>query len=103
MNGVQEAHDAGEAPGAPGLPPCWSSSIKEIVGCALGPSRLWFTMGQGIIHEVYYPRVDIPQVRDLGFIVADAQGFWIEVKSLAHLVELQGQTTYPEPAASARR
>lgn len=82
MNGVQEVHDEGEAPGAPGLPPCWSNSIKEIVGCALGPSRLWFTMGQGIIHEVYYPRVDIPQIRDLGFIVADTQGFWIEVKSL---------------------
>ena len=29
-----------EAPGAPGIPPTWCSSAKEIVGCALGPSRL---------------------------------------------------------------
>ena len=41
-----------------------------MVGCSLGPSRLWFTIGGGIVNEVYYPRVDIPQIRDLGFIVA---------------------------------
>ena len=28
---------------------------------------------------------------------------WVEVKSLAHLMELQRQTTYPEPASSSRR
>jgi len=51
-----------------------------MVGCALGPSRLWFTLGFGIVNEVYYPRVDIPQIRDLGFIVAGPDGFWSEVK-----------------------
>jgi glucoamylase len=76
------------APGAPGIGPTWSSSRKEIIGCALGPSRLWFTVGAGIIHEVYYPRVDIPQIRDLGFIVADGKGFWVEVRQLwSHTVE----------------
>jgi glucoamylase len=70
------------APGAPGLAPTWSSSNKEMVGCALGSSRLWFTVGGGILNEVYYPRVDLPQIRDLGFIVADGAGFWVEVKRL---------------------
>jgi len=51
-----------------------------MVGCALGPARLWFTVGFGIVNEVYYPRVDIPQIRDLGFIVAGPDGFWSEVK-----------------------
>ena len=37
-----------------------------MVGCSLGMSRLWFTIGGGIVNEVYYPRVDIPQIRDLG-------------------------------------
>ena len=68
------------APGAPGIPATWTSSAKDMVGCALGTSRLWFTLGFGIVNEVYYPRVDIPQIRDLGFIVADGQGFWAEVK-----------------------
>jgi glucoamylase len=70
------------APGAPGLPPTWSSSAKEMVGCSLGPSRLWFTIGGGILNEVYYPRIDIPQIRDLGIIVADGRGFWVEVKRM---------------------
>jgi glucoamylase len=78
-----------EAPGAPGIAPTWCSSAKEMVGCALGPSRLWFTVGRGIINEVYYPRVDIPQIRDLGFIIADSQGFWVEIKRLGnHVLQL---------------
>lgn len=77
-------HDrpAATAPGAPGINPSWTSSDKDLVGCALGPPRLWFTIGHGIINEVYYPRIDIPQIRDLGFIVGDGQGFWVEVKRL---------------------
>ncbi|MGE5321086.1 MAG: hypothetical protein ACM3KD_12945 [Hyphomicrobiaceae bacterium] len=71
---------AGHAPGAPGIAPSWTSSDKDLVGTAIGPSRLWFTLGHGIVNEVYYPRIDIPQIRDLGFIVADDAGFWVEVK-----------------------
>ncbi|WP_205963539.1 glycoside hydrolase family 15 protein [Roseicella aquatilis] len=69
-----------EAPGAPGIPPTWTSSDKDMVGASLGPSRLWFTVGHGVVNEIYWPRVDIPQIRDLGFIVADGKGFWSEVK-----------------------
>ena len=77
------------APGAPGLAPTWCSSAKEMVGCSLGSSRLWFTIGGGIVNEVYFPRVDLPQIRDLGFIVADGAGFWVEVKRLwRHELEL---------------
>jgi glucoamylase len=72
------------APGGPGIPPTWTSSAKDMVGCALGMSRLWFTLGFGIVNEVYYPRVDIPQIRDLGFIIADGAGFWAEVKRIAN-------------------
>jgi glucoamylase len=70
------------APGAPGIAPTWSSSDKDLVGTAMGPARLWYTLGHGIVNEVYYPRIDIPQIRDLGFIVADGAGFWVEVKRL---------------------
>ena len=78
LSGEPEGH----APGSPGITPTWTSSAKDIVGCALGPSRVWFTLGFGIVNEVYYPRLDIPQIRDLGFIVADGLGFWVEVKRL---------------------
>jgi glucoamylase len=70
------------APGEPGLPPNWCNADKQAVGTTLGSSRIWFTIGQGILNEVYYPRIDIPQIRDLGIIVADGSGFWVEVKRL---------------------
>jgi hypothetical protein len=57
-------------PGSPGIHPALTSSAKDMGGCALGSSRRWFTPGFGIVNEVYYPRVDLPQIRDLGFIVA---------------------------------
>ena len=82
MSASPDHTSIGEAPGSPGIPPTWCSSAKEMVGCALGPSQVWFTVGGGIVNEVFYPRVDIPQIRDLGFIVADNQGFWVEVKRL---------------------
>ncbi len=88
MSQINEQENSAHAPGIPGIPPTWCSSAKDAVGCALGPSRLWFTIGSGIVNEVFYPRTDIPQIRDLGFIVADDQGFWVEVKRMEnyHLV-----------------
>ncbi len=71
---------AADAPGAPGIEPTWTSSAKDAVGTSLRSSRVWFTLGHGIVNEVFYPRVDAPQIRDLGFIVADGRGFWCEVK-----------------------
>jgi len=76
------SNTAVEAPGAPGLPPNWCSGRKQAVGNTLGPARVWFTLGHGILNEIFYPRIDIPQVRDLGFIVTDSAGFWVEVKRL---------------------
>ena len=46
-----------------------------MLGCALGISRLWFTLGFSIVNAVYSSRVDILQTSDLGFIVADGEGF----------------------------
>jgi GH15 family glucan-1,4-alpha-glucosidase len=37
---------------------------------ALGTSRVWVTLGYGILNEVYWPATGLPQIRDLGFIVA---------------------------------
>ena len=69
--------------GAPGVGPTWSSSAKDLVATALGPSRLWATVGFGILNEVYWPATGLPQIRDLGFIVAGETG-WFEVKRVNH-------------------
>jgi glucoamylase len=50
-----------------------------MVTTALGTSRVWVTLGHGIINEIYWPSTGTPQIRDLGFIVAGPFG-WVEVK-----------------------
>ncbi len=70
-----------KAPSGPSTP-TWAPARKDVVGASLGSSRLWFTIAQGIVTEVYYPRIDIPQIKDLGFIIADDKGFWVELRRL---------------------
>ncbi len=82
MKNVDTVQPLGHAPAAGSSHPTWAPAAKDAVGTALGTGRLWFTMAQGIVTEVYYPRPDIPQLKDLGFIIADDQGFWVELKRL---------------------
>jgi glucoamylase len=76
MNGSQQ-----QAPGWPGIPPRWTSSAKYGLGTAVGrESRVWFTVSHGIVNEVYYPRLDQANTRDLGVLVADGTTFFSEEK-----------------------
>ncbi len=69
------------APGAPGIPPRWTSSAKTGVGTALNQhSKVWFTLSHGILNEVYFPRVDQACTRDMGFLVTDGNRFFSEEK-----------------------
>ena len=68
-----------QAFGWPGIAPTWASSGKDAVTTALGPSRLWATIGYGIVNEVFWPETGEPQIRDLGFILA-RDGAWVELK-----------------------
>ena len=68
-----------EAFGAPGIAPTWSSSDKDYVTAALDSSRVWATIGRGIINEVYWPSTGQPQIRDLGFYLV-GKGRWIDLK-----------------------
>lgn len=67
------------APGSPGIAATWTSSAKDLVGTGLGQGRVWFTVGYGILNEVYWPSNSTPQIRDLGFIIA-GEDFWSEIK-----------------------
>ena len=80
------------APGGPGTEPRWTSSAKSGVGTALdGRSHVWFTLSHGIIDEVYYPRVDQANTRDLGLLVSGADGYFSEEKrDTTSVVDLLG-------------
>src|SRR5437588_562224 len=62
--------------GKPGISPSWTHGDKDGVGTAYAASsRVWFTLWNGILTEVYYPYVDRPQTRDLQFLVTDGKSF----------------------------
>jgi glucoamylase len=71
----------GEAFGAPGSEPRWTSSVKDAVGTSYSASsRVWFTCAYGILNEVYHPTIDRAQVRDMEFLVTDGETFVHEEK-----------------------
>jgi glucoamylase len=39
-------------------------------------SLVWFTIGRGVLNEVFYPRIDSPCIRDACFIVTATDGFF---------------------------
>lgn len=86
---------ADEAFGAPGIAPTWSSSDKDFVTAALDGSRVWATVGHGIVNEVYWPSTGQPQIRDLGFYLV-GRGRWIDLKR-----ERRYRLMTPEPRLPA--
>ncbi|HEX4580725.1 MAG TPA: glycoside hydrolase family 15 protein [Acidobacteriaceae bacterium] len=87
----------GEAPGAPGLEPRWTSSQKSVVGTTYSTSsKIWWTTSHGIVNEIYNPTIDKPQVRDLELLVTDGESFVHEEKR-----DLKHRFSYLSPAAPA--
>jgi glucoamylase len=65
------------APGGPGIEARWACGAKVAVDTAYSTSsRVWYTLDQGCITEVYYPTIDSPQIRDLQFLVTDGESFF---------------------------
>ncbi len=74
--------------GAPGDEPRWSPAAKQGIGTAATlASRIWFTVWNGTLTEIFYPNVDRPQIRDAQFLFADGNGLFLEEKrDLDHTV-----------------
>src|SRR6266705_2598929 len=60
-----------EAPGGPGAPPMWGPGRKMAFGAAPGPlSKLWYTLVDGNLSEVFFPTLDRPALHELRFFAA---------------------------------
>ena len=71
----------GEAFGAPGVAPRWTSSEKDVVGTAYSASsRVWFTVSHGTLNEIYFPTIDHPQTRDMELLITDGETYFHEEK-----------------------
>ncbi len=64
-----------EAPGAPGHDAHWPSAAKDGFGTANTiRSKVWFTLADGVMTEVYYPTLDVPNVQMLQLVMVGPEG-----------------------------
>jgi glucan 1,4-alpha-glucosidase len=79
------------APGAPGKDAQWESAGKQGVGTSTAlESKVWFTLEGGALTEVYYPTVDVANVRLLQLIFVSDNGKRVETEEedMMHRVEV---------------
>src|SRR3954453_3379041 len=64
------------APGAPGASANWTTGNKQGLGTSVGTdSKVWYTLSDGALSEVYFPSGDRANVRSLEFAVTDGTSF----------------------------
>jgi glucoamylase len=88
--GASPAARAADAPGAPGIGSVWTTGAKQGLGTSTTTaSKVWYTIQQGVTGEVYYPKLDVPNVQDLQLMVSDGSTFLdLERDATDHRVEL---------------
>lgn len=60
-----------QAPGGPGAAPAWGPGRKQGFGTApTRDSRVWFTLADGALSDVFHPTVDHPLLHQLRFFAA---------------------------------
>ncbi|MFD1146464.1 glucan 1,4-alpha-glucosidase [Saccharothrix hoggarensis] len=63
-------------PGAPGAPATWTTGDKDGIGTSTTTaSKVWYTLTDGTLSEIYYPSADTPNSRSLEFVVTDGKSF----------------------------
>jgi glucoamylase len=85
-----ESRAAGTAIDSPGDPSAWTTGNKVAVGTSADTtSKVWFTVAKGITSEVFYPRLDVPNMQDMQYIVTDGSTFVdLERDATNHLVSM---------------
>jgi len=93
-------------------PPVFASAAKQGVGTAWWDgvsdcqSKVWFTLAQGALTEVYYPSVATPNMRWMEWLISDGETFFhSETLDTLHDVEQDGDAlafTQVNTAANGR-
>jgi glucoamylase len=75
------------APGAPGADAHWPTAAKSGFGTANSlRSKVWFTLAEGVMTEVYYPTLDVPNVQTLQLVVTQGNQVETELEDTVHRV-----------------
>jgi glucoamylase len=73
---------SGVAPGAPGRDAHWPSAGKIAVGTSnTVESKVWFTLRDGVMDEVYFPTVDTANTETLEMVIVNARTKKVETES----------------------
>ncbi|MFP3960968.1 glycoside hydrolase family 15 protein [Actinomadura fulvescens] len=74
--GFARGAQADPAPGAPGKASTWAAGDKDGFGTAKNTrSKVWYTLNDGALTEVFFPRIDTPATRDTQLVVSDGATF----------------------------
>lgn len=81
---------AGIASDGPGDHASWTTGNKLAVGTSADTiSKVWFTVAKGITTEVFYPRLDVPNIQDMQYIITDGSTFVdLERDATSHVVSM---------------
>jgi glucoamylase len=70
------APSAPRAPGYPGKASDWAPGDKDGFGTSRTTrSKVWYTLNDGALTEVFFPRIDTPATRDTQLVVSDGSTF----------------------------
>jgi glucoamylase len=76
LGAVRHSAADAAAPGAPGAPSYFDLARKDCVGTARNTrSKVWFTVADGVLSDVYWPTVDATNVHTLQYVVTDGHSF----------------------------
>jgi glucoamylase len=85
----------GSAPGAPGANATWNEASLQGFADSLGAgSKVWYTLGDGELENVFYPQTDTPDTFGLQYIVTDGSTFTdTETANTSHAISLADPTS----------
>ncbi len=76
------------APGAPGNDAHWPTAAKDGFGTShTTASKVWFTLSNGVLSEVFYPTLDVPNVQMLQLVIV-GQKVETEEEDTTHRTEV---------------
>src|SRR5579872_653837 len=80
------------APGGPGALSHFDLARKDCLGTARNTtSKVWYTIANGVLSDVYYPTVDNTNVSTLQYIVTDGSSFTdLQTRDMSYTVQLLG-------------
>jgi glucoamylase len=87
-----DAQDAAATDG-PGGAASWTTGNKLAVGTSAGlDSKVWFTVARGITSEVFYPRLDVPNMEDMQYVITDGSTFVdLERDATSHAISMPSE------------